>query len=84
MDQPIIKFCSHNLRFGLEKTFRLIQENHPDWMIDLNTCWGKCDTCANDPYALVGNTRLTAFTPEELYLELERHLATDTPAEKTG
>ncbi len=78
MKKTTVKFCSHNLRFGLERTFKLINENHPDWFIDLNTCWGKCGQCASDPYALVDDDMIIADSPEELFVALEAYIDGET------
>ncbi|MEG0573156.1 MULTISPECIES: DUF1450 domain-containing protein [Enterococcus] len=72
---PLIEFCQSNLSSGTETIMeRIEQMDEVDVMV--SSCLSECTLCKQRPFCLFEGERLSANTPEELYVLIEASLAT--------
>lgn len=69
-----IKFCENNFQFGTEEIIPILEEEMSNVRIEVHSCIGFCDDCANSPFALIDGEILQADTPEELLDEIKSYL----------
>lgn len=69
MIRPLIEFCVNNLTEDVLAVKKKLEEDRRLDVIEYD-CLGFCDTCAQQPYALVEGEPITGETGEELLLKI--------------
>ena len=68
-----VRFCDNNQ--GKGKVLRRLQEEHPASEATVRKCLGICGSCAEQPVALVGGTKVTGKDGDDLYRRIVAALA---------
>lgn len=70
---PLIEFCQTNLSSGTEVIMdRIEQMDDVDVMV--SSCLSECTLCEQRPFCLFEGERLSANTPEELFILIKASL----------
>ena len=66
-------FCDNNK--GKGKVLRRLQDERPDIDAEVRKCLGLCESCAEQPVALVGGKKMKGKDGDDLYRRIVAALA---------
>lgn len=69
-----VRFCENNFQYDIEDITGRIEKEFEDVKVEVESCLGHCDICAEGPFALVNEEVIQADNAEDLYEKIKDSL----------
>ena len=69
-----VRFCENNFQYDIEEVIARIEDELEGVNVEVESCLGHCDICAEGPFALVNEEVLQAENAEELFEKIKLSL----------
>ena len=69
-----VRFCENNFQYDIEDVISRIEDEFEDVKVEVDSCLGYCEICAEGPFALVNDEVVQADNAEELFGKIKESL----------